>query len=59
MSEESTPQQQIAELVARSRAAQQQIADYSQEQVDELITAMVYAVAREDRSEDTRSRGRS
>ena len=51
MSEQS-PQEQIADLVARSRAAQQQIENYSQEQVDELITAMVYAVAREDRSEE-------
>ncbi|MBK5265039.1 MAG: aldehyde dehydrogenase family protein [Alphaproteobacteria bacterium] len=39
---------EIAELVARSRAAQAQIADYTQEQVDELIRAMVWAVARED-----------
>ena len=46
------PKQQIAELVARSRAAQKQIEHYTQEQVDELITAMVYAVAREDRSEE-------
>lgn len=43
---------QIAELVARSRKAQEAIANYTQEQVDELITAMVYAVAREDRSEE-------
>lgn len=46
------PKQQIAELVARSRAAQKQIEHYTQEQVDVLITAMVYAVAREDRSEE-------
>ena len=37
---------EIAELVARSRAAQEQIAYYSQEQVDELIRAMVWAVAK-------------
>jgi sulfoacetaldehyde dehydrogenase len=42
----------IADLVARSRRAQEQIANYSQEQVDQLITAMVYSVAREDRSEE-------
>ncbi|WP_051171171.1 aldehyde dehydrogenase family protein [Spongiibacter marinus] len=36
----------IAGLMARSRAAQQQIAHYSQQQVDELITAMVWAVAK-------------
>ena len=41
----------IAAMMARARAAQEHIADYSQEQVDELITAMVWAVAREDVSE--------
>jgi acyl-CoA reductase-like NAD-dependent aldehyde dehydrogenase len=51
MSQELSPQEQIQELVARSRKAQQQIANYTQEQVDELITAMVYSVAREDISE--------
>lgn len=39
-------------MIARARAAQEQIADYTQEQVNELITAMVWAVAREDRSEE-------
>jgi sulfoacetaldehyde dehydrogenase len=48
---EENPVEVIAELVARSRRAQEQISDYSQEQVDELIRAMVYAVAREDRAE--------
>lgn len=38
---------EVAELVARSRAAQQQIENYTQEQVDELIRAMVWAVAEE------------
>ncbi|MEM1113508.1 MAG: aldehyde dehydrogenase family protein [Pseudomonadota bacterium] len=52
MSDPSSPQAEIAALVARSRVAQARIAHYSQEQVDELITAMVYAVAREDRSEE-------
>ena len=37
---------EIAELVARSRAAQAQIEHYTQEQVDKLITAMVWAVAK-------------
>jgi sulfoacetaldehyde dehydrogenase len=37
---------EIAELVRRSRAAQAAIEDYSQEQVDELIRAMVWSVAR-------------
>jgi sulfoacetaldehyde dehydrogenase len=37
---------EIAALVARSRAAQKQIENYTQEQVDRLIRAMVWAVAR-------------
>jgi sulfoacetaldehyde dehydrogenase len=37
---------EIAGLVARARAAQAQIEDYSQEQVDALIRAMVWSVAR-------------
>ncbi len=52
MSDQKSPAQEIAEMMARARAAQEQIADYTQEQVDELITAMVYSVAREDRSEE-------
>ena len=39
------PKAYIAGLVARSRAAQQAIEHYSQEQVDDLIRAMVWAVA--------------
>ncbi len=39
---------EIAEMVARSRAAQAQIEDYTQEQVDELIAAMVWSVANEE-----------
>ena len=37
---------EIAELVGRARAAQAQIENYTQEQVDKLITAMVWAVAK-------------
>ena len=37
---------EIAALVARSRAAQEQIADYTQEQVDNLIRAMVWSVCK-------------
>ena len=37
---------EIAALIARSRAAQAQIENYSQEQVDALIRAMVWAVAK-------------
>lgn len=42
-----TPEaKEIAELVARSRAAQAQIENYTQEQVDRLIRGMVWAVAK-------------
>ena len=44
--------EEVAAMMVRARAAQEQIANYSQAQVDELITAMVWAVAREDRSEE-------
>jgi sulfoacetaldehyde dehydrogenase len=37
---------EIAALVERSRAAQRQIENYTQEQVDSLIRAMVWSVAR-------------
>lgn len=37
---------EIAALVARSRAAQRRIENYTQAQVDELIRAMVWSVAR-------------
>ena len=43
---------EIAALVARSRAAQAQIETYTQEQVDALIRAMVWSVAREDRAKE-------
>lgn len=43
---------EIAALVARSRAAQEQIEHYTQEQVDTLIRAMVWSVAREDRAKE-------
>ncbi|MGE4063484.1 MAG: aldehyde dehydrogenase family protein [Rhodospirillaceae bacterium] len=42
---------EIAGLVARSRKAQQQIENYTQEQVNELIRAMVWSVARPDVAE--------
>ena len=43
-----TPEaQEIAELIARSRAAQAQIENATQEQVDRWIRGMVYAVAKE------------
>lgn len=44
--EQSSEAEEIAELVARSRAAQEKIAHYTQAQVDALIRAMVWSVAR-------------
>lgn len=41
----------VAEVVARARAAQQKIADWDAEQVDVLTTAVAYSVARKDRAE--------
>jgi sulfoacetaldehyde dehydrogenase len=43
---------EVAALVARSRAAQEQIANYTQEQVDALIRAMVWAVCKPGMSEE-------
>ena len=43
---ELDPKEEIQELVRRSREAQKQIENYTQEQVDELIRAMVWSVAR-------------
>ena len=40
--------EKVEDLVSRAREAQAQIADYTQEQVDDLITAMVWAVCEED-----------
>jgi sulfoacetaldehyde dehydrogenase len=51
MSEQQSSQAQMQALIERSRKAQQEIANYTQEQVDELIRAMVYSVAREEISE--------
>ena len=48
MVQSTTEAEEIAGLVARSRAAQEQIANYTQEQVNALIRAMVWAVARDD-----------
>ena len=46
------PQGFIAELVSRSRAAQEEIAEYTQEQVDNLIRAMVWSVAQPGMAEE-------
>jgi sulfoacetaldehyde dehydrogenase len=42
---------QIAEIMVRARAAQDAIADYTQDQVDELVTAVAWSVVRKDRAE--------
>src|SRR5258705_13828177 len=42
---------EISEMVTRAREAQATIADYTQEQVDELCTAVAWAVARPERAE--------
>jgi sulfoacetaldehyde dehydrogenase len=44
-------QREVEEVVGRARAAQETIAGYTQEQVDELCTAVAWAVARPDRAE--------
>jgi sulfoacetaldehyde dehydrogenase len=44
--QELTPEEEIRGLIERSRAAQAQIENYTQEQVDELIRAMVWCVAK-------------
>ncbi len=47
-----TPEaQEVSELVARSRAAQEAIAHYTQAQVDRLIRGMVWAVAKPETAE--------
>lgn len=47
-----TPELEIRGLIERSRAAQKQIENYTQEQVDELIRAMVWSVARPGTAEE-------
>jgi sulfoacetaldehyde dehydrogenase len=42
---------QVTDAVGRARAAAQAIAEYTQEQVDELVTAVAWAVVRKDNAE--------
>ena len=42
---------EISGLVLRARSAQTQIADYSQQQIDQLTTAIAWSVVRQDRAE--------
>lgn len=43
---------EIAVYIQKARAAQEKIADYSQEQVDELVRAVCWAIVRQDRAEE-------
>ena len=43
---------QISLLIDNARIAQRQIEDYSQQQVDELVTAICWAIVRRDRAEE-------
>ena len=47
-----TAQEEVQALIARARVAQAQIADYTQEQVDELIRGMVWSVCKPGVAED-------
>ena len=47
-----SPEEEIRGLIERSRAAQAQIENYTQEQVDELIRGMVWAVAKPGMAEE-------
>ena len=49
--EDTNIHNEISELIRRARTAQAQIAEYSQIQVDELTTAIAWAVVRQDRAE--------
>ena len=46
-----TPTEEVAELIARARKAQEQIQFYTQEQVDELCAAMAYEITKEENVE--------
>ena len=48
---EINAEKDVKELIDRSRAAQAQIAHYTQQQVDDLIKAMVWSVAKQDVAE--------
>ena len=43
--------QEVSAIVARARAAQEAIADWDQERVDELVTAVGWAIVRKDHAE--------
>ena len=43
--------QEVGAIVARARAAQEAISDWDQERVDELVTAVGWAIVRKDHAE--------
>ena len=43
---------EIASYIQKARVAQEKIANYSQDQVDELVTAICWAIVREDRAKE-------
>ena len=53
MSADTKPEHdEIAIYVQKARSAQKEIADYTQDQVDELVTAVCWAIVRQDRAEE-------
>lgn len=53
MSADTKPElDEIAIYIQKARSAQKEIADYTQAQVDELVTAVCWAVVRQDRAEE-------
>lgn len=50
--ESSESDSEISHLLSKARTAQAQIADYRQDQVDRLTTAIAWAVVRQDRAEN-------
>lgn len=53
MSADTKPEQDEIDIyVQKARSAQKEIADYTQEQVDELVTAVCWAIVRQDRAEE-------
>jgi sulfoacetaldehyde dehydrogenase len=51
MSERNDSVREVAAVVGRARAAARAVEDYTQEQVDELVTAIAWAVVRKDHAE--------
>ena len=43
---------EVASLIERAKSAQREIDNYTQQQVDELVTAICWAIVRQDRAEE-------